>query len=175
MTGIGIERSSRRITRISHLCTCWSTSTVSGCCTSPSSGIQLLGLCAEGFDSTNSSDAVVGNGAWWCGVLGYHDSSYACRVSYIPTTWNNALHLTRRLLFLCVTLGLTAGPTFCVVFFDDPKSRSGAARDRDRSVCRLVRCGNLVWYCTFWMYVWQPRWEQVTQVPLRRSRRGAGA
>ena len=44
--------------------------------------------------------------------------------SYIPTTWNNASHLTRRLLFLCVTLGLTAGPTFYVAFFDDPKSRN---------------------------------------------------
>ena len=31
--------------------------------------------------------------------------------SYIPTTWNNTSHLTRRLLFLLVTLALTAGPT----------------------------------------------------------------
>ena len=31
--------------------------------------------------------------------------------SYIPTTWNNTSHLTRRLLFLAVTLALTAGPT----------------------------------------------------------------
>ena len=29
--------------------------------------------------------------------------------SYIPTTWNNSSHLTRRLLFLLITLGLTAG------------------------------------------------------------------
>ncbi|KAI0072902.1 1,3-beta-glucan synthase [Panus rudis PR-1116 ss-1] len=34
--------------------------------------------------------------------------------SYIPTTWNNTSHLTRRLLFLAVTLGLTAGPTFYI-------------------------------------------------------------
>ncbi|EPQ51775.1 1,3-beta-glucan synthase [Gloeophyllum trabeum ATCC 11539] len=34
--------------------------------------------------------------------------------SYIPTTWNNTSHLTRRLLFLFITLGLTAGPTFYV-------------------------------------------------------------
>ena len=34
--------------------------------------------------------------------------------SYIPTTWNNTSHLTRRLLFLIVTLILTAGPTFYV-------------------------------------------------------------
>ncbi|KAI0783273.1 1,3-beta-glucan synthase [Abortiporus biennis] len=34
--------------------------------------------------------------------------------SYIPTTWNNTSHLTRRLLFLAVTLALTAGPTFYV-------------------------------------------------------------
>ena len=34
--------------------------------------------------------------------------------SYIPTTWNNTSHLTRRLLFLVVTLALTAGPTFYI-------------------------------------------------------------
>ncbi|KZT28283.1 glycosyltransferase family 48 protein [Neolentinus lepideus HHB14362 ss-1] len=34
--------------------------------------------------------------------------------SYIPTTWNNTSHLTRRLLFLFITLALTAGPTFYV-------------------------------------------------------------
>ncbi|KAF9011974.1 1,3-beta-glucan synthase [Cyathus striatus] len=34
--------------------------------------------------------------------------------SYIPTTWNNTSHLTRRLLFLFVTLGLTSGPTFYI-------------------------------------------------------------
>ncbi|KIY71346.1 glycosyltransferase family 48 protein [Cylindrobasidium torrendii FP15055 ss-10] len=34
--------------------------------------------------------------------------------SYIPTTWNNTSHLTRRLVFLLITLGLTAGPSFYV-------------------------------------------------------------
>ncbi|KAF7329987.1 1,3-beta-glucan synthase [Mycena kentingensis (nom. inval.)] len=34
--------------------------------------------------------------------------------SYIPTTWNNTSHLTRRLLFLVVILAITAGPTFYV-------------------------------------------------------------
>ncbi|KAE9406540.1 1,3-beta-glucan synthase [Gymnopus androsaceus JB14] len=34
--------------------------------------------------------------------------------SYIPTTWNNTSHLTRRLIFLLITLGLTAGPTFYI-------------------------------------------------------------
>ncbi|KAJ7121002.1 glycosyltransferase family 48 protein [Mycena epipterygia] len=34
--------------------------------------------------------------------------------SYIPTTWNNTSHLTRRLLFLTVILALTCGPTFYV-------------------------------------------------------------
>ncbi|KAF9078383.1 1,3-beta-glucan synthase [Rhodocollybia butyracea] len=34
--------------------------------------------------------------------------------SYIPTTWNNTSHLTRRLVFLLVTLALTSGPTFYV-------------------------------------------------------------
>jgi 1,3-beta-glucan synthase len=34
--------------------------------------------------------------------------------SYIPTTWNNTSHLTRRLLFLFITLALTCGPTFYI-------------------------------------------------------------
>ncbi|KAJ4469702.1 1,3-beta-glucan synthase component-domain-containing protein [Lentinula edodes] len=34
--------------------------------------------------------------------------------SYIPTTWNNTSYLTRRLVFLLVTLGLTCGPTFYI-------------------------------------------------------------
>ncbi|KAJ6511511.1 1,3-beta-glucan synthase [Mycena vitilis] len=34
--------------------------------------------------------------------------------SYIPTTWNNTSHLTRRLIFLIVILALTAGPTFYI-------------------------------------------------------------
>lgn len=34
--------------------------------------------------------------------------------SYIPLTWNNASHLSRRLVFLLITLALTAGPTFYV-------------------------------------------------------------
>jgi 1,3-beta-glucan synthase len=38
--------------------------------------------------------------------------------SYIPTTWNNTSHLTRRLLFLFVTLGLTCGPTFYVAIVE---------------------------------------------------------
>ena len=42
--------------------------------------------------------------------------------SYIPTTWNNTSHLTRRLLFLSITLALTAGPTFYVAFVDDSTS-----------------------------------------------------
>jgi 1,3-beta-glucan synthase len=33
---------------------------------------------------------------------------------YIPPTWTNTSHLTRRLLFLFVTLGLTCGPTFYI-------------------------------------------------------------
>jgi 1,3-beta-glucan synthase len=38
--------------------------------------------------------------------------------SYIPTTWNNTSHLTRRLLFLFVTLALTCGPTFYVAIVE---------------------------------------------------------
>lgn len=44
--------------------------------------------------------------------------------SYIPTTWNNTSHLTRRLLFLLVILALTTAPTFYIALTDNPKSRS---------------------------------------------------
>ncbi|KAK7446371.1 1,3-beta-D-glucan synthase [Stygiomarasmius scandens] len=39
--------------------------------------------------------------------------------SYIPTTWNNASHLTTRLIFLLIILALTAGPTFYIATVDD--------------------------------------------------------
>ncbi|KAK0240149.1 1,3-beta-glucan synthase [Armillaria nabsnona] len=39
--------------------------------------------------------------------------------SYIPTTWNNASHLTTRLIFLLVILALTCGPTFYIAMVDD--------------------------------------------------------
>ncbi|KAJ7097938.1 glycosyltransferase family 48 protein [Mycena belliarum] len=38
--------------------------------------------------------------------------------SYIPTTWNNASHLTTRLVFLLVILALTAGPTVYIASVD---------------------------------------------------------
>lgn len=38
--------------------------------------------------------------------------------SYIPTTWNNASHLTTRLVFLLIVLALTAGPTFYIAIVD---------------------------------------------------------
>lgn len=38
--------------------------------------------------------------------------------SYIPTTWNNTSHLTRRLLFLLVTLGLTGAPTIYIAIVE---------------------------------------------------------
>ncbi|KAF8964745.1 1,3-beta-glucan synthase [Flammula alnicola] len=38
--------------------------------------------------------------------------------SYIPTTWNNTSHLTRRLIFLFITLGLTCGPTFYIAIVE---------------------------------------------------------
>jgi 1,3-beta-glucan synthase len=44
--------------------------------------------------------------------------------SYIPTTWNNTSHLTRRLLFLLVTLAITVAPTFYIALTDNPKSTS---------------------------------------------------
>ncbi|KAI0049527.1 glycosyltransferase family 48 protein [Auriscalpium vulgare] len=45
--------------------------------------------------------------------------------SYIPTTWNNTSHLTRRLLFLFVTLGLTAGPTVYVAIVETGDNPGG--------------------------------------------------
>ncbi|KAL1404975.1 1,3-beta-D-glucan synthase [Vanrija albida] len=42
--------------------------------------------------------------------------------SYIPTTWNNTSHLTRRLLFLLVALGITVGPTIYIAFFNSGES-----------------------------------------------------
>ncbi|KAF6751110.1 1,3-beta-glucan synthase [Ephemerocybe angulata] len=38
--------------------------------------------------------------------------------SYIPTTWNNTSHLTRRLVFLLVTLGLTGAPTIYIAIVE---------------------------------------------------------
>nr|QIR82081.1 1,3-beta-D-glucan synthase [Grifola frondosa] len=38
--------------------------------------------------------------------------------SYIPTTWNNASHLTTRLIFLLVVLALTGGPTVYIAIVD---------------------------------------------------------
>lgn len=39
--------------------------------------------------------------------------------SYIPTTWNNASHLTTRFIFLLVILAITAGPTVYIARVDD--------------------------------------------------------
>ena len=44
--------------------------------------------------------------------------------AYIPTTWHNASHLTRRLLFLLVVLALTAGPTFYIAIIDTSKAKN---------------------------------------------------
>ncbi|KAG8834634.1 1,3-beta-D-glucan synthase [Serendipita sp. 399] len=44
--------------------------------------------------------------------------------SYIPTTWNNTSHLTRRLLFLLVALAVTTAPTFYIALTDNPKNKS---------------------------------------------------
>ncbi|KAH9934747.1 1,3-beta-glucan synthase component-domain-containing protein [Fomitopsis serialis] len=42
--------------------------------------------------------------------------------SFTPTTWNNASHLTTRLIFLLVVLALTGGPTVYIALVDDTKS-----------------------------------------------------
>ena len=47
--------------------------------------------------------------------------------SYIPTTWNNSSHLTRRLLFLLITLGLTCGPTFYIAIAERSSSGGGGS------------------------------------------------
>src|SRR6266404_8180893 len=44
--------------------------------------------------------------------------------SYIPTTWNNTSHLTRRLAFLVVCLFLTAAPTIYVATQNTPGNNS---------------------------------------------------
>ena len=56
---------------------------------------------------------------------------YTRRVLYIPTTWNNASHLTRRPLFLCITLSLTAGPMFMLLSLTT-QSREVGCRSRSR-------------------------------------------
>lgn len=38
--------------------------------------------------------------------------------SYVPTTWNNASHLTARLIFLLIVLALTGGPTVYIAMVD---------------------------------------------------------
>ncbi|RSH95464.1 1,3-beta-D-glucan synthase [Saitozyma podzolica] len=38
--------------------------------------------------------------------------------SYIPTTWNNTSHLTRRLVFLLVILAITGGPSIYIAFWN---------------------------------------------------------
>ncbi|KAF8527179.1 1,3-beta-glucan synthase [Hysterangium stoloniferum] len=43
--------------------------------------------------------------------------------TYIPTTWNNTAHLTRRLLFLFIVLALTAGPTFYIATVDSSSNQ----------------------------------------------------
>ncbi|KAF8921305.1 1,3-beta-glucan synthase [Mucidula mucida] len=44
--------------------------------------------------------------------------------SYIPTTWNNASHLTTRLFFLIIILALTCGPTFYIASVDGTVTNS---------------------------------------------------
>lgn len=49
---------------------------------------------------------------------------FACitEFTYLPTTWNNTAHLTRRLAFLFVVLALTVGPTFYIVMVNNHNS-----------------------------------------------------
>lgn len=43
---------------------------------------------------------------------------------FIPTTWNNTSHLTTRLLFLFIILGILVAPTFYIAIAEDPSSSS---------------------------------------------------
>ena len=45
---------------------------------------------------------------------------------YIPTTWNNTSHITHRLLFLLVTLALTASPTVYIAIMENQGSSGGS-------------------------------------------------
>ena len=59
-------------------------------------------------------------------IISYDCWSFRCLVHTNlenTSTWNTS-HLTRRLLFLSVTLALTAGPTFYVAFTDTPGGSS---------------------------------------------------
>ncbi|EUC58194.1 1,3-beta-glucan synthase, partial [Rhizoctonia solani AG-3 Rhs1AP] len=44
--------------------------------------------------------------------------------TFIPTTWNNTLHLSRRLIFLPIVLGLNTGPSFYVFIANDSSDGS---------------------------------------------------
>jgi 1,3-beta-glucan synthase len=44
--------------------------------------------------------------------------------SYIPTTWNNTSHLTRRLIFMFIILGITGAPSIYIAFFDQTSNVS---------------------------------------------------
>jgi 1,3-beta-glucan synthase len=46
--------------------------------------------------------------------------------SYIPTTWNNTSHLSRRLLFLVITLALTSGPTIYIAMAEKTPGAGGS-------------------------------------------------
>ncbi|KAI0030827.1 1-3-beta-glucan synthase [Vararia minispora EC-137] len=43
---------------------------------------------------------------------------------YIPTTWNNASHLTTRFVFLLIILAITAGPTVYIALVDGQRTTS---------------------------------------------------
>lgn len=46
--------------------------------------------------------------------------------SYIPTSWNNTSHLSRRLIFLLATLALTAGPTIYIYMAEKSQNHHGS-------------------------------------------------
>jgi hypothetical protein len=62
---------------------------------------------------------MVRNSARGCCCNRHRDSCDARRGFVHPHNWNNTSHLTRRLLFLLVTLALTAGPTFYIAIVEN--------------------------------------------------------
>ncbi len=74
--------------------------------------------------SAFSTYDVVCDGSGRCCINNLDDRCDSGGIMYIPTTWNNASHLTRRLVFLLVVLALTSGPTFYIAITDTSKAKN---------------------------------------------------
>ncbi|KAH9038124.1 hypothetical protein EDB85DRAFT_2142125 [Lactarius pseudohatsudake] len=90
--------------------------------------------------------------------------------SYIPTTWNNTSHLTgltRHLLFLLVTLALTAGPTFYIAIVENQADGGGSfALILGITHFFISVVATLLFGIMLRSDVWQPRRWQIPQARL---------